>query len=60
MTHKFPPQHITLCKQYIKYFKPSQDEILNIDGVYQLQTWNDTGKIFSAIYNTITKEWIYV
>ena len=60
MTHKFPQQHIVLCKQYLNGFNPTQDEILNIDGVYQLQIWNDSGKRFSAIYNTITKEWIYV
>ena len=60
MRHKFPDKHIALCKQYMKEANPTTDEVLNIDGVYQLQIWNDSGRLFSAIYNSITKDWIYV
>ena len=60
MRHKFHDKHISMCKRYMLEANPTKDEVLNIDGVYQLQIWFDKEVRFSAIYNTITKEWIYI
>ena len=63
MKNYFPDNKVNLCKQYIKTLTKEtwpENETLKVDGVYNLQIWKNDGKFFSAIFNSLNKDWIFI
>jgi hypothetical protein len=60
----YVPEKIVFdCQQCVDLIIKSntwKEERIFIDGVYFLELWTDSEKKFSAIINSITKEWCYI
>jgi hypothetical protein len=63
MRNYIPDHKINLCYQYINGLTKEtwpDNELLRIDLVYLLQVWKDGDKYYSAIYSTLTRDWIFL
>lgn len=63
MKNYFPEHKLSLCKQYVNTLTNDtwpDNEILKVDGIYNLQVWKKDGLYFAAILNTMNKDWTFI